>query len=232
MTEFPEKIRALSHDHLLLLALEQQARLEAANHHESIAIVGMGCRFPGADTPEAFWRLLDEGRSATRVVPTDRWDPDVLFDPDRDAPGRMTVRAGGFLDDVAGFDAGFFGIAPLEARSMDPQQRLLLEVTWEALENAGDAAGPIDEHPHRRVRRSVQLAIICSGCCGVATRRLTATTLRAPPPASPRAGSRTVSAFAARRSRWTRRVLLRSSRSIWHAAACVRAKRTWPWRPV
>jgi 3-oxoacyl-(acyl-carrier-protein) synthase/SAM-dependent methyltransferase/acyl carrier protein len=136
MSNFLEKIRALSPKQLMLLALEQHDQLESASRHEPIAIIGMACRFPGAETPEAFWRLLDEGRTAIREVPADRWDSAQLFDADRDAPGRIAVRAAGFLDDIAGFDAAFFGIAPREAASMDPQQRLLLEVAWEALENA------------------------------------------------------------------------------------------------
>jgi acyl transferase domain-containing protein len=105
---------------------------------EPIAIVGMGCRFPGgADTPAAYWQLLVSGRDAIREVPQDRWDVAGLYDPDPDAPGKMTSRYGGFLDDVAGFDPHFFGISPREAASMDPQQRLALEVAHEALEDAG-----------------------------------------------------------------------------------------------
>ncbi|WP_292867177.1 non-ribosomal peptide synthetase/type I polyketide synthase [Nostoc sp. LPT] len=107
---------------------------------EPIAIVGMGCRFPGgANNPEAFWNLLSEGRHATQEVPANRWDINFYYDPDPDVPGKMYTRYGGFLDEVDKFDPQFFGISPREATSIDPQQRLLLEVTWEALENASIA---------------------------------------------------------------------------------------------
>jgi acyl transferase domain-containing protein/acyl carrier protein len=116
-----------------------EAKLQTAQQvrREPIAVVGMGCRFPGADDPEAFWDLLRAGRDATGEVPGDRWDVDAYYDPAGQSPGKAYTRRGGYLGDVAGFDAEFFGIAPREAASLDPQQRLLLEVAWEALENAG-----------------------------------------------------------------------------------------------
>jgi phthiocerol/phenolphthiocerol synthesis type-I polyketide synthase D len=105
---------------------------------EPVAVVGIGCRLPGSVTgPDSFWQLLMDGRDAVDVVPPDRWDADAFYDPDPQAPGRMTTKWGGFVDDVAGFDADFFGITPREAEAMDPQQRILLEVAWEALEHAG-----------------------------------------------------------------------------------------------
>jgi acyl transferase domain-containing protein/phospholipid N-methyltransferase/acyl carrier protein len=141
MTEFLERISRLSSKQLLLLALEQQQRIDALEARSPIAIVGMACRFPGgADDPESFWRLLEEGRDAIGEIPADRWDAEAYFDADPDAPGAIAVRTGGFLKSVSGFDAGFFGIAQREAKTMDPQQRLLLEVAWEALEHAGVAA--------------------------------------------------------------------------------------------
>ena len=107
---------------------------------EPIAIIGMGLRFPGgAHDAESFWHLLRDGIDAISEVPRDRWDIDAYYDPDVNAPGKMSTRFGGFLDGIDRFDAHFFGIAPREAVSMDPQQRLLLEVAWEALENAGQA---------------------------------------------------------------------------------------------
>src|SRR5579875_3590105 len=111
---------------------------------EPIAIIGMGCRFPGgANSPEAFWQLLRSGDDAIREIPAGRWDVDAFFDPDRTAEGKMYTRKGGFLEHIAAFDAQFFGISPHEARRMDPQQRLLLEVAWEALEDAGQSLSKI-----------------------------------------------------------------------------------------
>ena len=111
-------------------------RLEDARH-EPIAITGMACRLPGADDPDAAWRLLVEGRDATCAIPADRWEVDRYFDRDPDAAGRMYVRRGGFLADPWGFDARLFRLPPREAAEMDPQHRLLLEAAWQALEAAG-----------------------------------------------------------------------------------------------
>lgn len=104
---------------------------------EPIAVVGIGCRFPGAQNKAEFWEMLSEGRDAIREVPADRWDIDAYYDPNPQTPGKMNSRWGGFLDRVDLFDNQFFGIAPREAARMDPQQRLLLEISWEALEDAG-----------------------------------------------------------------------------------------------
>jgi acyl transferase domain-containing protein/acyl carrier protein len=110
----------------------------AALAAEPIALVGMGCRFPGGvDSPAELWELLARGGDAITEIPADRWDHAAWYDPDPDAPDKTPIRHGGFLGDVAGFDAGLFRISPREARCMDPQHRVLLEVAWQALEDAG-----------------------------------------------------------------------------------------------
>ncbi|MEU1217038.1 type I polyketide synthase [Streptomyces sp. NPDC005790] len=106
---------------------------------EPVAIVGIGCRFPGGiETPADLWRLLADGGEVLSEFPQDRgWDLKQLFDEDPDVPGSSYARTGGFLDTATEFDAEFFGISPRESMAMDPQQRLILETSWLALEDAG-----------------------------------------------------------------------------------------------
>ena len=99
--------------------------------NEAIAIVGMGCRFPGGvGSPDAFWELLSAGTDAITEVPPSRFDIDAFYDPRPGTPGKSISRFGGFIDAIEEFDASFFGISPREAAVMDPQQRILLEVSW------------------------------------------------------------------------------------------------------
>ncbi|KAA0103223.1 type I polyketide synthase [Mycolicibacterium sp. P1-5] len=109
-----------------------------ATSRTPIAVIGMACRLPGGiDSPEQFWEALLRGDDLVTEVPRDRWDNDEYYDPESGVPGRTASKWGAFLDDVAGFDAQFFGIPDDEAAAIDPQHRLLLETAWEAMEHAG-----------------------------------------------------------------------------------------------
>jgi acyl-CoA synthetase (AMP-forming)/AMP-acid ligase II/3-oxoacyl-(acyl-carrier-protein) synthase/acyl carrier protein len=119
-------------------ALAFEVNTKQRYENEPIAIIGIGCRFPGfAQDPESFWQLLQNGVDAITKVPTSRWDINNFYDPNPGIPGKMNTQWGGFLEQVDQFDSHFFGISPREAVRIDPQQRLLLEVAWEALEDAG-----------------------------------------------------------------------------------------------
>lgn len=146
-------------------ALEDERRDGPRQPADAIAIVGMGCRFPGGvDSPAAFWQLLTAGRDAIIEVPPDRWDAEVYYDPDGARFGTMVTRWGGFVPDIDRFDRRLFGISRGEADAMDPQQRMLLEVAWESLEDAG--IGP------ERVRGSKTGVFV--GLCNVDYLRLIA----------------------------------------------------------
>ncbi|MGD1702713.1 SDR family NAD(P)-dependent oxidoreductase [Dapis sp. BLCC M229] len=113
--------------------------LKLSESSEPIAIIGIGCRFPGGvDSVESYWELLKQGKDVRTEIPQDRWDIDFYYDPNPNVPGKMYVRQGYFLEQpIDQFEPDFFGISGAEAAKMEPSQRLLLEVTWEALENAG-----------------------------------------------------------------------------------------------
>lgn len=144
MEPLPNAAADLSPTKQALLALKQlQAKLDILEYaqHEPIAIVGMGCRFPGGvDCPAELWQLLQNRVDAITEVPDDRWDLSKYYHADPSHPGTISSQQGGFLPHLLEFDAAFFRIAPREAISLDPQQRLLLEVSWEALEHGGLAA--------------------------------------------------------------------------------------------
>lgn len=133
---------------LALLAREARAASGRLLRADPVAVVGMACRVPGADSPEGLWHLLSEGRVAVREVPADRWDAAAWYDDNPSAPGRTITRHAGFLERVDTFDAGFFGILPREAERMDPQHRLVLEVACEAFDDAGFS------HPRLRGSRT------------------------------------------------------------------------------
>ncbi|MCA9615877.1 MAG: polyketide synthase, partial [Myxococcales bacterium] len=109
------------------------------SRQEKIAIVGIGCRFPGGiESPEGYWDFLRRGGDGVVPTPENRWPSARFFDPDERTPGTAYVDRAGFLKHpIEDFDASFFGISPREAATLDPQQRLLLEVAWEAFEDAG-----------------------------------------------------------------------------------------------
>src|SRR6516165_6991958 len=118
---------------------EDNAMASVEGQQPGFAIVGYAARFPGAEGADEFWQVLREGRDAISEVPADRWDVDEFFDPDPDTPGKVATRRAGFVDDVTGFDAPFFGMSTREARLLDPQHRLLLETAWRAVEHSGTA---------------------------------------------------------------------------------------------
>ncbi len=106
---------------------------------DRFAIIGYAARLPGAADADEFWDVLQGGKDAVSEVPRDRWDADEFYDPDPGAPGKVVTRRAGFVDDVAGFDAPFFGVSAREAKWIDPQHRLLMEMSWQAVEHAGIA---------------------------------------------------------------------------------------------
>jgi myxalamid-type polyketide synthase MxaD len=146
MNDPDQRLESLSPDRQALVAPRSlESKLTAADRskNEPIAIIGMGCRFPGgANDPQSLWRLLCDGVDTITEIPENRWDVEPLYDLDPRAAGCMTTRWGGFVENVDLFDAAFFNISPREAVHLDPQQRILLELAWEALEEAGQ---PIDK---------------------------------------------------------------------------------------
>jgi acyl transferase domain-containing protein/acyl carrier protein len=130
------KRQALLQAYQAIRKLEAKLKAIEQNKPEPIAIIGMGCRFPGGDNPETFWQTLRNGVDTTAEHPTERWDIEPYYHPTPGLPGKIYVRRGAYINNIDKFDPHFFGISPREAENMDPQQRLVLEVSWEALENA------------------------------------------------------------------------------------------------
>ncbi len=144
--EYPSVTRLAEYLNNTLFGKENTLIHNPINHstiqsatNEPIAIVGMGCRFPGgAHNLEQFWDLLLQGKETVTDIPVSRWSVDTYYHPQMGKPGKMYMRQASFLQHpIEEFDADFFGLSPLEAQQLDPKHRLLLEVTWEALENAG-----------------------------------------------------------------------------------------------
>ena len=137
-------------------------------HKDRIAIIGIGCRFPGGVTDaESFWKLLVERRDAVSDVPADRWNVERYYDPEPAIPGKTFVKRGGFLDQIDKFDPQFFGISPREAPYVDPQHRLLLETSCRLAAHTtrippGDvgtfAVDPPARRSPRRARRCARYA--------------------------------------------------------------------------
>lgn len=122
-----------------------EAKIDSLEKKENgpVAIIGMSCRFPGADNITAFWNNLCNEKDAVAEVPADRWNTSWFYDKNPDTPGKSYCNSGTFLDDVKGFDAAFFKITPAEAKHMSPQQRILLETSWQALESANIRPGSL-----------------------------------------------------------------------------------------
>ena len=114
-----------------------QKQAPSAGTNQSFAIVGYALRVPGAADADEFWDVLQQGRDTVSDVPADRWDADEFYDQDADAPGKIVTRRAGFIEDIAGFDAAFFGLSKRETMLIDPQHRLLLETAWQAVEHSG-----------------------------------------------------------------------------------------------
>ena len=195
-----------------------------------VAVIGMACRLPGGiDSPDRLWEALLRGDDLITEIPTERWDAESIYDPEPGVPGRSVTKWGAFLDDVAGFDPEFFGIADREATAIDPQHRLLLETSWEAVEHAG-----VNPATLAGSRTGVFVGLAHDDYHFVTGRApgpwRDRTDTPAPTSAWRRDASLTPWACTVPRSRWTPRARLACSPCTWPAAACTTAKATWRWR--
>jgi len=140
MSQLEFKKKAL----LAIETLRARVRELEQSRHEPIAIIGYAARLPGSRDAEAFWNVLSQESDAVSPIPPDRWDADAFYDADADAAGKVSTRRAGFAEDVASFDAQFFGVSPREAEFLDPQHRMVLETSWHAIEHAGIAAADLE----------------------------------------------------------------------------------------
>ncbi|MCA9129581.1 MAG: SDR family NAD(P)-dependent oxidoreductase [Planctomycetales bacterium] len=141
-----ERLRRLPPEKLLRFAEALAQQLDESNEAlcEPVAVIGLGCRFPNAEGPQAYWRLLRDGVCATEEIPSDRWRAEEWYDPDPNVAGKSISKFGGFIKGIDQFDASHFRISPRESESLDPQQRLFLEVAHDALEIAGQSREMLD----------------------------------------------------------------------------------------
>ncbi len=137
MAERPDYATLLKDAYHELKRLRTEVEKTRLSNSEPLAIIGMGCRFPSANTPDEYWKLLINKGFPISEIPSSRWDMGSFLDPETQTAGSIRVALACLIDQVAEFDAPFFGISPREAKRLDPQQRLIMEVAWEALENAG-----------------------------------------------------------------------------------------------
>jgi len=137
MAERPDYATLLKDAYHEIKRLRSEVEKTRSSSSEPLAIIGMGCRFPSANTPDEYWKLLVNKGFPVTEIPTTRWDMGSFLDPETQTLGSIRVGLACLIDQVAEFDAPFFGISPREAKRLDPQQRLIMEVAWEALENAG-----------------------------------------------------------------------------------------------
>ena len=165
--DYPSAIALTEHLLSLLKELPEVAQpttITVTTERDDVAIIGLSCRFPGAENAQQFWRNLRDGVDAIGQLPCDRWDVDKYYSR-TPTPGKMYTREGGFLPSIADFDADFFGISPQEACWIDPQHRLLMEVSWEALEDAGIAPHQVAGLSRRRFHGN-HVARLCAIECG------------------------------------------------------------------